>query len=49
MRYLQDPLAKEIIKGTFRPGDIILVERKGDELAFSPKRATGRESVAAVN
>jgi ATP-dependent Clp protease ATP-binding subunit ClpB len=48
MRYLQDPLAKEIIKGTFAPGDVIRVERKGDELVFHAGRAA-REAAAAVN
>jgi ATP-dependent Clp protease ATP-binding subunit ClpB len=46
MRHVQDPLAKEIIKGAFAPGDVIRVDRKGDELEFLPAR---RHAVAAVN
>ncbi|MSP63319.1 MAG: ATP-dependent chaperone ClpB [Myxococcales bacterium] len=34
-RYLQDPLAKEIIGGRFRPGDRIHADRAGDALAFA--------------
>jgi ATP-dependent Clp protease ATP-binding subunit ClpB len=48
MRYLQDPLAKELISGAFGPGDTIWVERQGDGLSFRRKR-TGKEAVAAVN
>jgi len=48
MRYLQDPLAKQIIKGTFGPGDVIRVERHGDELRFLTGRAAG-ETIAALN
>jgi ATP-dependent Clp protease ATP-binding subunit ClpB len=48
MRHLQDPLAREIIKGTFPPGDTIVAERKGDELAFHSKR-TRKETVATIN
>jgi ATP-dependent Clp protease ATP-binding subunit ClpB len=50
MRNLQDPLAKEIIKGRFAPGDVILVERVGDGLGFSARRAEpGKEAAATVN
>jgi ATP-dependent Clp protease ATP-binding subunit ClpB len=33
-RYLQDPLAKAIIAGKFKPGDRIRGERVGDQLEF---------------
>jgi ATP-dependent Clp protease ATP-binding subunit ClpB len=33
-RYLQDPLARRIIQGDFKPGDRIRGERRGDEIAF---------------
>ena len=39
MRSLQDPLAKEIIRGAFPPGTNIRVEVKGDELTFIPTAA----------
>ena len=58
MRYLQDPLAKLIIGGTFQPGDIIVVEREADQgkeghhgkdqLTFRSKRSP-TEAVAALN
>jgi ATP-dependent Clp protease ATP-binding subunit ClpB len=47
MRYVQDPLAKEIIKGAFAPGDTILVDRKGEELVFRSRRG-GKEAVASI-
>jgi ATP-dependent Clp protease ATP-binding subunit ClpB len=49
MRNLQDPLAREIIQGTFAPGDSIVVERRGDELAFRARRPgqVDKENVAA--
>jgi ATP-dependent Clp protease ATP-binding subunit ClpB len=34
-RYLQDPLARRVIAGEFRPGDRIRVDRRGDELTFT--------------
>ncbi len=37
MRYIQDPLAKQIISGSFGPGDTILVDQIGDALQFSRK------------
>jgi ATP-dependent Clp protease ATP-binding subunit ClpB len=46
VRHVQDPLAKQLISGAFRPGDVISVDRKGDSLAFT---RTQREAVAAVN
>jgi ATP-dependent Clp protease ATP-binding subunit ClpB len=48
MRYLQDPLAKEIIKGTFAPGDTIVVGRAGDALTFAPRRRAQASSFAAA-
>ncbi len=33
-RYLQDPLAKRIIAGEFKPGDHIRGERDGDQIVF---------------
>jgi ATP-dependent Clp protease ATP-binding subunit ClpC len=36
-RFLEDPLAEEIIKGAFHEGDPILVSVEGDKLAFSQK------------
>ncbi len=35
-RYLQDPLAMEILAGTFNPGETIAVDRTPDRLIFTP-------------
>ncbi len=35
-RYLQNPLAKELVAGAFGPGDTIRVERDGDRLVIVP-------------
>jgi ATP-dependent Clp protease ATP-binding subunit ClpC len=37
-RYLEDPLSEEILKGNYSGGGQILIERKGDELAFRAAR-----------
>ena len=44
-RYLQDPLAREIIAGRFCSGDVIEVDRDGDEIVFRTVvyRATASE------
>ncbi len=34
---LENPLAQEILAGKFLPGDIIVVDRKGDEFVFDKK------------
>jgi ATP-dependent Clp protease ATP-binding subunit ClpC len=36
-RYIEDPLSEEILKGSFVEGDIIIVERKGVNIIFTPK------------
>jgi len=46
VRYVQDPLAKQLIAGAFGPGDVIHVDRQGDGLSFTRKPP---EAVAAVN
>jgi ATP-dependent Clp protease ATP-binding subunit ClpA len=33
-RYLEDPMAEEILRGTFKVGDQIQVTRDGDKLSF---------------
>ena len=34
---LENPLAQEILAGKFVPGDIIVVDRQGDEFVFTKK------------
>ena len=38
-RFLEDPLAEEILKGVFHEGEPILVSHDGDRLVFSQKAA----------
>jgi ATP-dependent Clp protease ATP-binding subunit ClpB len=47
-RYLQDPLAKAIIGGEFKPGDHILGDRDGEEIKFkrAPTEARKRNEAA---
>jgi ATP-dependent Clp protease ATP-binding subunit ClpB len=47
-RYLQDPLAKAIIGGEFKPGDHIVGDRDGDQIKFkkSPGEARKRNEAA---
>jgi ATP-dependent Clp protease ATP-binding subunit ClpB len=42
-RHLQDPLARAIITGEFKPGDRIGADRVGDEIKFGKVVWTGRE------
>jgi ATP-dependent Clp protease ATP-binding subunit ClpC len=37
-RFIEDPLAEEILKGTFGRGSGVLIGRKGDELVFREKK-----------
>jgi ATP-dependent Clp protease ATP-binding subunit ClpB len=46
-RYLQDPLAKAIIAGQFKPGNKIRVESEGDELKFGTVSWESKDSHAA--
>jgi ATP-dependent Clp protease ATP-binding subunit ClpB len=45
MRYIQDPLAKRLLGADFLPGDTIVVDKQGADLAFTKKL---RSRVAAV-
>ncbi len=36
-RLLEDPLAEEVLRGTFRPGDVVFAELKEGEVVFRPK------------
>jgi hypothetical protein len=38
-RFLEDPLAEEILKGIFHEGEPILVSVEGERLVFSQKAA----------
>jgi len=38
-RFLEDPLAEEILRGAFHEGEPLLVSAEGDHLTFSQKAA----------
>ena len=40
-RYLEDPMAEEILRGTFKAGDRIQVTRDGEKLAFKVSEVSG--------
>jgi ATP-dependent Clp protease ATP-binding subunit ClpB len=48
-RYVQDPLAKRLLAGTFAPGDVIVIDRgtgtEADALTFTRKRAKALSAV----
>jgi ATP-dependent Clp protease ATP-binding subunit ClpC len=47
-RLLEDPLAEEVLKGTFKPGSIIKVCRKQDVLGFECKSKPKKEKVGCT-
>ena len=47
-RYLEDPIAEEILRGTYRPGQELHVVRDGDKLAFQIKGGTEPPTLAAT-
>jgi ATP-dependent Clp protease ATP-binding subunit ClpC len=38
-RFLEDPLAEEILKGSFHEGEPVIVSAENDRLTFSQKAA----------
>jgi len=40
-RYLEDPLAEDLLRGIIKPGETLLVKRDGEKLAFSPASSAG--------
>jgi len=47
-RYLEDPVAEEILRGTFQPGQELHVVKDGDKLAFKTKGGTEPPALAAA-
>ena len=39
-RYLEDPMAEEILRGNIKPGDTVTVKRDGEKLAFAVDKST---------
>ena len=46
-RYLEDPLAEEVLRGGYGPGSAVKVCRKKDALSFECKTEASKEEVAA--
>jgi ATP-dependent Clp protease ATP-binding subunit ClpB len=46
-RTLQNPIAAALLKGEFEPGDTVLVQRRGDELAISRRAGPAAMAVNA--
>jgi len=47
-RYLEDPLAEELLRGTIKPGDHVTVKADGDKLGFTvPESAPGEAPAAS--
>src|SRR5881227_319812 len=34
---IEDPLAEAVLEGRFKSGDLVLIDRQGDDLAMTPK------------
>ncbi len=48
-RYLEDPLAEELLRGNIKAGDVVNVSAAGDKLVFSaPETAAGSAGAAAA-
>jgi ATP-dependent Clp protease ATP-binding subunit ClpC len=39
-KYLEDPMAEEILRGNIKPGDTVTVKREGEKLAFAVEKST---------
>jgi len=39
-RYMEDPMAEEILRGNIKPGDHVTVKRNGEKLAFTVDKST---------
>jgi ATP-dependent Clp protease ATP-binding subunit ClpC len=47
-RYLEDPVAEEILRGSFQPGQELHVVKDGDKLSFKAKGGTEPPALAAA-
>ena len=47
-RYLEDPVAEEILRGSYQPGQELHVVKDGDKLAFKTKGGTETPAIAAA-
>jgi ATP-dependent Clp protease ATP-binding subunit ClpC len=47
-RYLEDPVAEEILRGSYQPGQELHVVKEGEKLAFKTKGNTEPPALAAA-
>ncbi|MBN8712041.1 MAG: NDP-hexose 4-ketoreductase [Verrucomicrobia bacterium 61-8] len=47
-RYLEDPMAEELLRGNVKPGETLNVRREGEKLVFTPKSGTLPEPSSAT-
>jgi len=47
-RYLEDPVAEEILRGSYQPGQELRVVKEGEKLAFKTKDSTEPPALAAA-
>ncbi len=48
-RYLEDPVAEEILRGSYQPGQLLHVVKDGEKLAFQIKEKTEPSALAAAD
>ena len=48
-KYLEDPMAEEIIRGNLREGETIAISAKDDQLVFTPKKAKAKDEDSKVS
>ena len=48
-KYLEDPMAEDLLRGTIKAGETVQVKRDGDKLVFSASTPTPEPSEAAAN
>ena len=46
-RYLEDPMAEELLRGNIKPGDVMVVKKEGEKLVFAPATPAEPSSAAA--
>ncbi len=48
-KYLEDPMAEDLLRGTIKAGDTVQVKREGEKLVFSTSSPKAEPSEAAAN
>ena len=48
-RYLEDPMAEELLRGNIKPGETIQVKREGEKLVFHTTSSAPEASPAAAS